>query len=85
MAQTLINRAFDSFLSYVYNTEDTLYQILYDKAYRPEVYKLKTGHSQQTANINLNNFTISKPEQDAVTFIETRFLEQINSTRIGLI
>ena len=85
MAQTLTNRVFDSFLSYVYNTEDTLYQILYDKAYRPDVFKLKTGISEQTDNINLNNFTISKPDQDAVTFIETRFLEQINSTRIGLI
>ena len=45
MAKTLTNRVFDSFLSYVYNTEDTLYQILYDKAYRPDVFKLKTGIS----------------------------------------
>ena len=35
-------RAFDTFMRYVYTTEDSLYQILYDKCYRPEVYKLKT-------------------------------------------
>lgn len=38
-----INRVFDAFMTHVYNTEDSLYQILYDKSYRPEVYKLKTS------------------------------------------
>jgi hypothetical protein len=38
-----LNGVFDTFMTHVYNTEDSLYQILYDKSYRPEVYKLKTS------------------------------------------
>lgn len=79
-------KAFDIFMRYVYTTEDSLYQILYDKCYRPEVYKLKTqkiaaGSGQQ---VDLARFETAK-EPGAISFIEMRFLEQINSTRAGLL
>jgi hypothetical protein len=80
-----LNKVFDTFMTHVYNTEDSLYQILYDKSYRPEVYKLKTSSMTTTEpQVDLNKFgTIKEP--GAVSFIETRFLEQVNSTRVGLI
>ena len=30
-------------ISHVYNTEDTLYQIIFDKRFRREIYNLKTA------------------------------------------
>ena len=31
----------DYFLDHVYKTEDTLFQVLYDRKYRPDIYRLK--------------------------------------------
>ncbi len=39
---------FEKFQKHVYNTEDTLYQILYDKSNRPEVYWSKIHSTQST-------------------------------------
>ena len=77
-------RAFDTFMRYVYTTEDSLYQILYDKCYRPEVYKVKTLKTSSAQQVDLSRFETAK-EPGAISFIEMRFLEQINSTRAGLL
>ena len=37
-----------AFNEYVYHSEDTLFQVLYDKQYRPDVYSLKLGRIQGT-------------------------------------
>ena len=79
----MTDKAFDLFMKHVYNTEDSLYQILYDKCYRPDVYKLKTNKSV-VGTADTSKFGLEK-EPGAINFVEMRFLEQINSTRIGLI
>ena len=38
---------FEKFQKHVYNTEDSLYQILYDKQNRPEIYWNKLNSSKQ--------------------------------------
>ena len=38
-----LTRFYIKFSEHVYHSEDTLFQVLYDKVYRPKIYLLKTG------------------------------------------
>ena len=43
--ENLLTRFYTKFSEHVYRTEDTLFQVLYDKVYRPKIYQLKTGNN----------------------------------------
>lgn len=61
----------------VYSSEDLLYQALFDKAHRPEVF------TQRSAG---NRVEWQEPQQvSPVEFIEMRYLEQVNSQRVALL
>jgi hypothetical protein len=54
--ENLLTRFYTKFSEHVYRTEDTLFQVLYDKVYRPKIYQLKTGNnpsSEQYAQLKL--------------------------------
>ena len=40
--QGYIDRVNTALFEHIYSTEDTLYQIVFDKKYQPELYRLKT-------------------------------------------
>ena len=83
--QDSVNWAHEVFLKQIYRTEDSLYQVIYDKAYRPDVFKAKTS-SQATDKPDYSDFRIRKAlDSDSVSFVEARFLEQVNSIRLGLV
>ena len=75
-----LQQAVQSYLKWVYNSEDTLYQLLYDECHRPEVYRYRTTGENPPDS---HNFTSQKHKQ--LSFIETRFLEQTNTIRVGLL
>lgn len=82
--QDYINWAHEVFLKQIYRTEDSLYQVIFDKAYRPEVFRAKTSKTE--GNPNPDDFQISQTvNSEAVSFVEARFLEQVNSIRLGLV
>ena len=37
----------ERYMQHIYNSEDALYQILYDKAHRPAVYRAKIAANTQ--------------------------------------
>ena len=40
--QSYIDQVNTALFEHIYSTEDTLYQIVFDKKYQPELYRLKT-------------------------------------------
>ena len=45
----LRGKASAAFLEHIYKTEDTLFQIAYDKRFRPKIYKLCTEEVREDA------------------------------------
>lgn len=69
----------------IYTSEDALYQILYDKAHRPSVYLQKTQRAQAPTSDAESKFRMDKVAPENITFVETRFLEHVNTSHTGLI
>jgi len=50
------------FIEYVYHSEDKLYQVLYDRKFRPEIYKLKQQEFTENSVNRYNELSLKQFE-----------------------
>ena len=67
--QSLKKQATATLLEHIYTTEDTLFQIAYDRRFRPELYRLKTEGTIANDAAQRYQLLLTRYREDAATFL----------------
>ncbi len=74
----MINQTYETYFKYLYRTEDTLYQLVFDRVHRPHDYQARMSGRPASDSFELS-------AQQSKDFMEMRYVEQVSGNRLGLL
>ena len=70
--QTILTKGNQFVMEHMYSTEDTLFQVIFDKKFRPEIYRLKIeDHKHEELAKRYNDILIKYQANKKIIDLET--------------